>query len=110
MSNFAIKQGDTSPKLVAQLKDGDGEPINLVDTQVIEFHMMNADTDEVVIEDSSASVDDGENGVVSYDWKSGDTENEGHFKAEFEVVWNSGKIESFPNQGYIDVYIDRDIS
>jgi hypothetical protein len=48
--------------------------------------------------------------IVSYDWLPGDTDNSGEHKAEFKVTYADGRIETFPNNGFIHIPIIRDIS
>jgi len=56
-----------------------------------------------------AVVSDGENGTAYYAWNAEDTANAGSFKAEFEVTYTDGSIETFPNDGYITIEIDPDL-
>jgi hypothetical protein len=49
-------------------------------------------------------------GIVAYEWQTGDTANTGIHSAEFQITYNSGKIETFPNTGYIKVVIKDEIA
>lgn len=105
---FNLKQNDTSPSLQTTLLDGDGLPVNIVDNSAVRFHMRAAggtvkiDTDAVVVNAVS--------GIVRYDWTATDTDTAGTFQAEFEVTYSDGKIETFPNLGYIEIVITDDIA
>jgi hypothetical protein len=110
MRRFNIKQNDTSPSILVQLLDENGNPKNDIGmVETIEFHMMNQEENTVVSD--TATVINEDEAKVSYNWKPSDTEKHGKFRAEFEVVYqNNGGRETFPNDGYIDVIIDEDIA
>jgi hypothetical protein len=105
---FTIKQGDTSPALVADLKTPDRQPANLVGATV-RFHMRNKRRSGDIV-DQPAAVTDAANGQVRYDWQTGDTGTAGEFEVEFEATYADGTIETFPNKGYIDVTIPEQIA
>jgi len=60
--------------------------------------------------DDAATISDAVNGVVYYNWSTGDTDTIGSFEAEFEVTYVGGEIESFPNNRFIEVEITDDIA
>lgn len=105
---FYIKQNDTSPRLQATLKDGNGAAIDLTGASV-NFHMraLGSTTNKV---DGSATIADEDNGVVFYSWSASDTDTSGSFEAEFEVTYTGGAVETFPNNRYIQVEITDDIA
>jgi hypothetical protein len=105
---FHIKQNDTSPAMLATLKDGNGTVIELSGSSV-RFHMrpIGQTTNTV---DSAATIHDVDLGQVSYAWSSTDTANSGMFEAEFQVTNTDGTIETFPNAGHIIVEITSEIS
>lgn len=104
---FRIKQNDTSPAIKALLKDGRKRPINLNGAS-IRFHMK--DENENVVVDDEAEVLDEEKGEVVYYWKENDTNLVGTCLAEFQVTYNDGKIETFPNTNYIRIGIIAEIA
>jgi len=107
---FRIKQGDTRPLLEAQLQDAsDCSPRSLVQADTVTFHMRDVDTGSVVVE-GSGTILDAQQGIVYYEWNSGDTDTAGRFKAEFEVTYADGGIETFPNYGDITVYVTEEIA
>ena len=111
MSDFVIKQGDTSPALEATLTDGAGDPFDITGATVT-FHMTavgNEGTNQPVV-DADATVVDAGAGVVQYDWAPGDTADSGVYSAEFEVTYNSGVTETFPNDGYFEVVITEEVA
>tara|TARA_R110000868_G_scaffold25149_3_gene98215 strand:+ start:1434 stop:1748 length:315 start_codon:yes stop_codon:yes gene_type:complete len=97
---FTIKQHDTSPAISYILSDQDG-PVNLTGASV-RFYC-----GSVVAED--ADVTDASGGQVTYEWLPADTAQPGYYRAEFEVVYADGSKETFPNEGYIGVYIEADL-
>jgi hypothetical protein len=48
--------------------------------------------------------------TVEYSWQAGDTATAGLFEAEFRVTYAGGRIETFPNDGFIAVRISEDIT
>lgn len=105
---FFIKQNDTSPAILATLKDGNGTLIELSGSTV-RFHMrpIGKTTNTV---DAVAAIHNVDAGQVSYAWSANDTANIGIFDAEFEVTNTDGSIETFPNSEYIRVEIVDDIA
>lgn len=107
MVRFHIKQNDTSPAIKHQLLDEEGSPIDLTGASV-SFHMV--DSDGSVKVNTSASIDNAGNGEVSYSWSAGDTDTEGVYKAEWEVDFGNGSIESFPNSSDFIVDIENELA
>tara|TARA_R110000868_G_scaffold38420_1_gene134446 strand:+ start:1287 stop:1610 length:324 start_codon:yes stop_codon:yes gene_type:complete len=106
--SFYIKQNDTSPSMLAVLKDGYDVVIDLTGTTV-RFHMRLVGSNTHMI-DSSADIVEEDNGIVRYIWQTGDTSVVGSYEAEFEITYSDGSIETFPNNGYIAVEITGDIT
>ena len=104
---FNLKQNDTSPNIQAQLLDGDGFPID-VSQATVRFHVRNAEG--TVIIDEPAVILVGTDGTVEYGWDAADTATAGTYQGEFEVTYESGKIETFPNASYIEIVITDDIA
>lgn len=107
-TEFAIKQNDTSPALEVELQDNDENAIDLSGASA-EFHMVEKDGDTVAV-DSSATITDGSNGIVEYQWSSGDTSDAGRYLAEFEITYSDGTIETFPNNDDIVIRIMADLA
>jgi hypothetical protein len=99
---FYIKQNDTSPAMLADLLDANGQPVDINGASV-RFHMRPISSAQVKISEDAVIVS--QNGVVRYDWQTGDTDAIGSYKAEFQVTYGDGSIETFPNDGYIRVEI-----
>ena len=105
---FFVKQNDTSPKLAATLKDGNGQVVDVTGASV-RFHMAKLNS-STVITDASATVTNGSAGTVEYAWTASDTASIGTFRGESEVTFPTGLIETYPNSGYISIQITDDIT
>ena len=106
--SFYIKQNDTTPSLRADLKNGSGDAIDLINATV-RFHMRPIGSITVTI-DTAAVVISESGGTVQYNWVSGDTSVMGSYQVEFEVTYQDGTIETFPNNRYIEVEITEVIA
>lgn len=104
-NTFSIKKNDTSPSLIYQLTLGDGQTIS---GATVRFHM--ADADGSVIVDAAAAIHSESLAQLRYDWVAPNTATSGAYRAEFEVTFGSGAIETFPNTGYITVKIIDDLA
>ena len=104
---FTIRQNDTSPSLQATLKDFEGTSIS-ISGATAQFHMKSIDGTLKV--DQQMTITDADNGVVQYDWQSGDTDTPGSYYVEFEVTYSDGSIETFPNKGNLSVVVTKELS
>lgn len=104
---FNIKQNDTSPSLQAILKDASGTAISLTGASV-RFHMKALDGTVKV--DAAMTVTDNLNGVVQYDWQTGDTDTVGSYSVEFEVTYLDNTIETFPNNQNLTISVVRELN
>lgn len=107
MPTFYIKQNDTSPSIEVGLKTPKGLVVNLTDATVV-FNMKDAYGQPLVTR-QSATVHDAVGGVVRYIWVSGDTSVAGDHRAEFEVTFPGGSVETFPNASDITVSIREEV-
>lgn len=105
---FYIKQNDTSPSMLATLKDANNAVIDLTAASV-RFHMRKISSSAVVV-DNAATIVTADEGLVRYDWLADDTDTVGSYQAEFEVTYADSTIETFPNDGYIRVEVISDIA
>jgi hypothetical protein len=108
---FTIKKGDTSPALTATLIDADGEPAPLTLADKVEFFLNTPRSDQKISADMSSGVSilNPDEGRVSYSWSDGDTDVVGQREAEFVVTFENGKVQSYPNDGFIYVIVERDV-
>lgn len=105
--SFRIKQNDTSPSLQATLKDAANTGVDLSGATVM-FHMKSLDG--VVTVDSAMTIVDEDNGIVKYDWQSGDTSSHGTYSVEFEVTYVDGSTETFPNTGNLALVVTKELN
>lgn len=105
---FYIKQNDTSPSIETILQGIDAaEVIDLTGCDVA-FHMKHSQRDKEV--SGACTIVDEDGGKVRYDWQTGDTSVAGWYRAEFEVTYSDGKIETFPNDGAIWIHVDGELA
>ncbi|NHQ74569.1 hypothetical protein HAT86_08840 [Roseovarius gahaiensis] len=104
MLKFTIKRGDTSPALrFALLPDS----VSLAGAAV-RFQMRARGGDTLI--DRPADIQNlFEPAVVAHLWAQGDTETTGRYEAEFRVTYLDGSTETFPNLGFIEVFVTEDV-
>lgn len=105
---FSIKQNDTAPSIKATLKDGSGTAIDLTDA-TIRFHMKAVGETSVKV-DALCSIVDASAGIVQYNWTANDTDTAGTYYAEFEVTYDDGAIETFPNNSNLSISIRSELN
>lgn len=105
---FYIKQNDTSPALLANLQDANGDNVNITGAS-IRFHMRQVGKGVTIIDAAAVNVTPLD-GLVRYDWQAADTVGPGSYQAEFEVTYADASIETFPNDSYISVEIIDDLA
>lgn len=103
-----MKQGSTSPPIRAQLlSQTTGAAISLVGASVdFKMYQVNDDSTVTALVDAEGNIEDAANGIVNYEWQTGDTSVVGSHRAEFVVTFSGGEVESFPPQGFIEVRIE----
>lgn len=101
-----VKKDDRLPLAVIICKDARGVVVNIAG-MTGKFLMR---TDAGVVKVNAAGVvTNGAAGEFTYSWVAGDTDTVGHYQAEAEITDAGGKKMTFPNDGYIDVYVLQDI-
>jgi hypothetical protein len=106
MYDVIIKRGDTRNCIKAVLKDASGTPVDLTDCSV-SFHMAPLNRPAVI--SRAAHIENAATGEIWLVWAPGETDIAGIFRAEFEVVYQDGRRETFPNNGYISLLIQNDL-
>lgn len=106
---FFIKRNDDTPTLDVALQDDRGRPVNVTGATVV-FHMRNTSDDSVKVDGGTVSAITATKGEVRYEWTTTNTNTAGTFEGEFEVTFSGGEIQTFPNNGYIDIIILEDVS
>lgn len=105
--DFTIKAGDTAPAIKATLTDATDVVVNLSGATV-RFIMKDKATGTTAV-DAAATVTSAVNGLVQYQWQTGDTDTPDSYNAEFEVLFGNGTYETFPNSRYIQVKVKDDL-
>lgn len=100
-----IKRNDTRTAIKAELKSPKGDPIDLTGASVV-FTMVKYGR---ILVNRDADVLDEETGKVAFVFEEGETAETGDMKAEFEVTYPDGSVETFPNSGYISIKIEADL-
>lgn len=98
MGILTMKKDDLEPKFIATLRNADGTPVDLTNATSVSLIVKQQGGAKYF--KSTGTILDAINGVVSYTWASGDTDTVGTFQMEFEVIWPTGRPETFPNSGY----------
>lgn len=112
MATYTVKRGDTVPVVTDTLLDSTGAAVNLTGATV-KFHMTTWDRSAVVANAAATGPNGGAldaTGQVQYAWASGDVAAAGVYKAEWEVTFVGGKVESWPNDGYAVVSVTGDLA
>ena len=99
---FVIKKGDTAPAIQGSLTTRS----NLEGASAI-FIMRNADNELVIFE--TANITSIEGKTIVYQWAEGETDIAGKYQAEFRITYADGRVETFPNVGFITIYIEENI-
>ncbi len=104
MLKFIIKRCDTSPALRFVLLP---DSVSLAGA-TIRFQMRARGGPTVI--DRPAEIQSlFEPAVVAHLWLPGDTDQAGRFEAEFRVTYLDGTVETFPNLGFIEVFVTEDV-
>ena len=102
---FTIKQNDTRKPLKVELSDYNG----LVDLTGCTVRFLMTTHNYKLIIDQKAEIRDAINGQVWHVFGFGDTNQPGVFRGEFEVTFPDFKKETFPEDDYILININKDL-
>ena len=105
---FYIKQNDTASFLTRDLKDAFGAPVNVTGATVV-FSMRVKPAGSVKVDEQPCNLVTAGIGRVRYEWVALNTDTADEYEGEFQVTYANGKIQSFPNDGYIPVVVTDDI-
>jgi hypothetical protein len=108
-STFYARQNDDGKIFRTQLVDEDENPKLLIGAQV-RFHMRQCRSEgELAKVDRLATVYDASEGIVEFIFLAGDLDEYGDFDADWEVTYDDGSIETFPNKGYDKVIVSEEL-
>jgi hypothetical protein len=105
---FYIKQNDTASFLTRDLKDAFGAPVNVTAAAVV-FSMRVKPAGTVKVDEQGCTIVTAGIGRVRYEWTATNTNTADEYEGEFQVTYANGKIQTFPNDGYIPIVITDDI-
>lgn len=112
--DFFIKTGDTGSPLVTTLENSGGTAVDILAATVL-FKMgpLSGGTLTVagtctVLQNGAGTVD-GTRGQVSFAWPTGGVSTADWYRAEWEVTFQSGTVQSFPNVGYALIDVSDDL-
>lgn len=107
--DFKIKKNDTRPAIEATL----GSVANGDTISSVEFNMATKDgtlkvnaASATIVQQASAT----QAAKVKYQWQTGDTDTSALYNAEFQCTFSDGRIETFPNEGYLKVQVGPDLA
>lgn len=108
---FLIKQGDLRPNLRAQLFQADGvTPLNITAALTVTLILREEGpiTGPPKLR-AEMNIIDAVNGIIEYDWVSGDTADEGDYQYEFEIGWSNGDPQTVPVDSYFTLTVVADL-
>jgi hypothetical protein len=104
--DFFLKRGDTSPALEFVL-----EPLTALTGATVRFNMRLPGASAAKVSRATAQVvSPATDGKVRYVWQTADTDTAGDYLGEFEVTFQDGSIETFPNADEIKIHIRQDLA
>jgi hypothetical protein len=112
MATYTVKKGDTAPSVSDVLLDASGNAVNLTGATV-KFHMSSWDMTTVLINGSATGPNGGAldaTGQVQYQWQAADVAAAGVYRAEWEVTFAAGAVETWPDDSYATVDIPVDLA
>lgn len=104
MSDFYIRQGDTASDIADVLRDANEQPV-AVNGAAVDFVMSPLRGGPPKVDDDAQNDDDGSpanKGKVRYVWENAaQTDTPGDYLVGWKVTYASGKVQTFPNAGYL---------
>lgn len=112
-NKFFIKRNDTLPALGIVVIDraclGNKVPLNLSGVTACTF-TMTTDCGDIKIMAKPAQILSYSGGTIVYNWEEEDTNEEGIYNGEFQLLFSSGSRMSLPQIGNISIEIGKDIN
>lgn len=108
LTTFYIKQNDRLPSISATLQTVAGVAVDLTGGTV--KFLMRTRAGAAAKIDAAAVIVNAVLGTVRYDWGATDTDTASTFQGEFEWTQAGGKLETFPNAGYLEIVIGDDVA
>lgn len=107
---YQVKQGDHGETLRVRLLDRNDDPVNLTGATV-RFLVRASNADEAKIDaEATPDADQTENtGYVDYTFTEDDLDTQGIYRAEWEVTYSGGAVETFPTPGFDHINVGPDL-
>lgn len=106
--DFNIRRTDTLPSVSGSLLDPDSNPVDLAGATVEFVWRLSTDAKSSAVSGSAVVVDT-TNGVVRFDWSSGETDVAGIYVGEFEVTFADTNQLTVPTTGSLRFRIHDDV-
>jgi hypothetical protein len=105
-----VKQGDRRPYWVGWLEQPSGVPIpNLSQATSLTFKMSSGPGNPLKVNSNAVEILDEPTAKVRYKWQAGDTDQQGQFNVEIEIIWAVGEPMTVPTEGFEKVSITADL-
>lgn len=108
-----IKQGDLERPIYLTLTDSEGAAVDLTAADSVKFSMRavdGVDGDAPLIDERACGMVDAAAGEISITLQAADTETAGLYLAEVLVYWTTGRPQTFPADGTLEIYIVPDLA
>lgn len=107
-----VKQGDLQLPVPLTLTDTAGAPINLsgLPAGAVTINIRPIDSETPLFTGRVCTVDAPTAGEISFSWETGDTATPGLYIAEVQVAWLTGEPQTFPGDGFIELFIEADLA
>ena len=112
--DFFLKRGDTSSSILSTLQNSGGTAVD-IQAATIRFKLapiaggtLQVDAAAVNAQNGAGTLD-GSRGQVVYSWGTTSSATAGLYLGEWEVTYAGGSVQTFPNDGYLSVYIREDL-
>jgi len=110
---FVIKRNDTLPLLsinvTARGEFNEVIPFSLTGVTACTFSMSD-DSGNLKVSSATAQILIASAGTIQYVWTSYDTDTDGSYNGEFEMIFTGGQKMSVPSVGVIEIKILKDIN
>lgn len=105
---FAIKVGDT--KAWTMTLEEDGDPVDLSLATAVQCHVFEHGSTEQIM-DRAGSIVSGSStaGRISVSPSSSEVSSSGYYDLEIEVTWTDGTESTWPNAGFEELHIGRQL-
>ena len=89
--------------------DEDGEPVSLALSTEIRCHVFVQGTTVEVMDSTEVTIVDSTAGEISVAPDSSHVSSTGYYDLEIEVTWSDGTVSSWPNYGFEELTIGRQL-